>query len=634
MERWESGRFAAGERALARGDPAELRGPRLLVAAHGGDGGGGALARDLVGGRQDPVGRRWRPGKFFSFVGAILLLYTPVKQIGRVGQIMMQGIAGAERVFEILDTVPAVRDSGTRAAAAVPEGDPVRAGPLRLRRAGRPGRDRRRDPEGERWSRSSAAPAAGRAPSRTSSRASGIPIGGRITVDGRDIRDVTLASLAPQLALVTQDTILFNDTVRANIAYGRPDVSQAEVEEAARMAQAHDFICAMEQGYDTQVGEKGVRLSGGQRQRIAIARAFLKNAPILVLDEATSALDVESEREVQRALDSLMGIDAATAGPPSSSRTGSPPSATRIGSTSSRAAGCWRRGATRSSSPAAASTPGSTGSSRGSGPRRRAPASRERAPRADGMKSSSSPSLLLRRRLARASAAGRSRRRAPRSTRRPPARSAARGTSTRRAPTGSAPSTRWCAPRRAAGLQFVVVADHNATHAGRGRIPRRGAGDPGHRDLERLRPRRGGRAARGAPGEAEQGRPARPDRGGRRRRRPGAPAPPAAPLHRLGARRVARVRGRLERQLLVPGAPGARAGPDPARRPRAPLRRGAGRPLDLAASRPRSWPASTPRSPPRARRGRAAAGAPLLRRRPRVPRATARPSRPSRCTSR
>jgi subfamily B ATP-binding cassette protein MsbA len=133
---------------------------------------------------------------------------------------------------------------------------------------------------------------------------------GAILVDGIDIRRATLKSLRGQIGLVTQETVLFNDTVRANIAYGRPDISQGEVEEAARMAQAHDFICAMEQGYDTPVGEKGVRLSGGQRQRIAIARAFLKNAPILVLDEATSALDVESEREVQRALDGLMGIGA------------------------------------------------------------------------------------------------------------------------------------------------------------------------------------------------------------------------------------------------------------------------------------------------------------------------------------
>jgi subfamily B ATP-binding cassette protein MsbA len=110
------------------------------------------------------------------------------------------------------------------------------------------------------------------------------------------------------MAVVSQETVLFNDTVRANIAYGRPDVSEAEVERAARMAHAHDFITALPQGYRTLVGEKGVLLSGGQRQRIAIARAFLKDAPILILDEATSALDAESEREVQRALEELMGL--------------------------------------------------------------------------------------------------------------------------------------------------------------------------------------------------------------------------------------------------------------------------------------------------------------------------------------
>jgi subfamily B ATP-binding cassette protein MsbA len=133
------------------------------------------------------------------------------------------------------------------------------------------------------------------------------PTGGRITIDGRDVREVTLASLRAQIAMVTQETVLFNESVRANIAYGLPDVPDAAVERAARMAQAHEFISAMPEGYRTRVGEKGVLLSGGQRQRIAIARAFLKDAPILVLDEATSALDAESEREVQRALENLMG---------------------------------------------------------------------------------------------------------------------------------------------------------------------------------------------------------------------------------------------------------------------------------------------------------------------------------------
>jgi subfamily B ATP-binding cassette protein MsbA len=130
--------------------------------------------------------------------------------------------------------------------------------------------------------------------------------GGRILIDGRDLRDVSLASLRKQIGKVTQETILFNDTVRNNIAYGQPDVPLSRVEQAARMALAHDFILRMPESYDTMIGEKGVRLSGGERQRLAIARAILKNAPILILDEATSALDTESEAFVQAALGNLM----------------------------------------------------------------------------------------------------------------------------------------------------------------------------------------------------------------------------------------------------------------------------------------------------------------------------------------
>jgi subfamily B ATP-binding cassette protein MsbA len=130
--------------------------------------------------------------------------------------------------------------------------------------------------------------------------------GGRIAIDGHDLRDVTIASLRKQIGKVTQETILFNDTVRNNIAYGQPDVPLGRVEEVARMALAHDFILRMPEGYDTMIGEKGVRLSGGERQRLAIARAILKNAPILILDEATSALDTESEAFVQAALANLM----------------------------------------------------------------------------------------------------------------------------------------------------------------------------------------------------------------------------------------------------------------------------------------------------------------------------------------
>ncbi|HXE09152.1 MAG TPA: ABC transporter ATP-binding protein [Acidobacteriaceae bacterium] len=130
--------------------------------------------------------------------------------------------------------------------------------------------------------------------------------GGRITVDGHDVREVSIASLRRLIGKVTQETILFNDTVRNNIAYGQPDVPLARVEEAAKMALAHDFIMKMPDGYDTMIGEKGVRLSGGERQRLAIARAILKSAPVLILDEATSALDAESEAYVQAALKNLM----------------------------------------------------------------------------------------------------------------------------------------------------------------------------------------------------------------------------------------------------------------------------------------------------------------------------------------
>jgi subfamily B ATP-binding cassette protein MsbA len=129
---------------------------------------------------------------------------------------------------------------------------------------------------------------------------------GRLLIDGHDVRDVTLGSLRSQIGIVTQETVLFNDTVRNNIAYGQPHVAAKDVEAAARMALAHDFIMEMPAGYDTVIGERGLRLSGGERQRIAIARAILKNAPILILDEATSALDNESEALVQSALQNLM----------------------------------------------------------------------------------------------------------------------------------------------------------------------------------------------------------------------------------------------------------------------------------------------------------------------------------------
>ena len=129
--------------------------------------------------------------------------------------------------------------------------------------------------------------------------------GGRITVDGKDVRTLTLKSLRSQIGMVQQDVYLFCGTIRDNIAYGRPGASQEEIEEAAKRANIHDFITGLPDGYDTYVGERGTRLSGGQKQRISIARVFLKNPPILILDEATSALDNESERWIQQSLEEL-----------------------------------------------------------------------------------------------------------------------------------------------------------------------------------------------------------------------------------------------------------------------------------------------------------------------------------------
>jgi len=245
--------------------------------------------------------------QFLSFVAAVLLLYTPVKQLGRQGQTILQGAVAAERVFELLDTRSEVPDTGT--ATLPPFRERVRFEGVAFRYGPEKGRVLA-DFSAE-IGKGEVVALVGSSGGGKTTAANLLPrfwdvSAGRITIDGVDVRDVTLESLRSQIAIVTQETLLFNDTVRANIAYGRPDIPLARVEHAARLAQAHDFIRALPQGYDTRVGEKGVLLSGGQRQRIAIARAFLKEAPLLVLDEATSALDAESEREVQRALDTLM----------------------------------------------------------------------------------------------------------------------------------------------------------------------------------------------------------------------------------------------------------------------------------------------------------------------------------------
>ncbi len=304
MEPWEAGRFRHANRTLYR---VARRG--ILVRAASSPimelmgAAGLAAAIWWVGGRI--LSGQLEAGKFFSFVGAVLLLYTPVKQLGRVGQLAMQGMAAAERIFEILDAEPTVKDAGREVLP--PFHEAIRYEGVSFSYGDKPVlQDLSLDIR-----RGEVVALVGASGGGKTTVANLLPrfwdVGaGRITIDGKDIRDVTLASLRAQLALVTQETVLFNDTVRANIAYGRPDAPVELVERAARLAQAHDFIQGLPHGYDTRVGERGGQLSGGQRQRIAIARAFFKNAPILILDEATSALDAESEREVQRALDGLM----------------------------------------------------------------------------------------------------------------------------------------------------------------------------------------------------------------------------------------------------------------------------------------------------------------------------------------
>jgi subfamily B ATP-binding cassette protein MsbA len=306
MEGWESGRYREANerliRILRRGLVARgFSSPLMEVMAALG------LAAVIwwVGGMI--VTHQIEPGKFFQFVAAVLLLYTPVKQLGRQGQTVMQGQAAGDRIFELLDTKTGVPDTGRRELSPF-SGEVRYEGVSFLYEQEKGPVLRGLDLTIE---KGQVVALVGTSGGGKTTVANLLPrfwdVGaGRITIDGVDVREVTLASLRRQIALVTQETVLFNDTIRANIAYGRPDIPLAEVERAARLAQAHEFIRAFPHGYDSPVGERGGNLSGGQRQRIAIARAFLKDAPLLILDEATSALDSESEREVQRALDSLM----------------------------------------------------------------------------------------------------------------------------------------------------------------------------------------------------------------------------------------------------------------------------------------------------------------------------------------
>jgi subfamily B ATP-binding cassette protein MsbA len=310
MEAWEFARFREAAKRLFR---ANLR----AVAAYLVTGpimdllGAVAVALLLLMGRDYIKTGHMQPGDFVVFIVAVFKLYDPVRKFAQYHSNFQQALGASESIFVFLDQQEEIKDKA--GAVALPEfKDAVRFEDVSFAYAGEEGEERTVLGDIDLTVRRGEVLAVvGSSGAGKSTLVHLIPrffdvTGGRITIDGRDLRQVTLASLRAQIGIVTQETILFNDSVRNNIAYGRQQVSEQELEAAAKAALAHDFIMATPEGYNTVIGEKGLRLSGGERQRIAIARAILKNAPILILDEATSALDSESEALVQSALANLM----------------------------------------------------------------------------------------------------------------------------------------------------------------------------------------------------------------------------------------------------------------------------------------------------------------------------------------
>jgi subfamily B ATP-binding cassette protein MsbA len=248
-------------------------------------------------------------GDFVTFMVALLAMQSPIKNLTKINEPLQRGLAAAKSVFGVIDA-PVEMDDGTRTVARAAGHIELASVSFRYGAADADGAPALSGvsldiPAGE------TVALVGGSGSGKTTLASLLPrfydvSGGRILLDGVDLREYRLADLRAQIALVSQDVVLFNDTLAANIAYGDPAPDQARIEAAAQAAYAHEFIVRQPQGYTTEVGENGLRLSGGQRQRLAIARALYKDAPILILDEATSALDTESERQVQAALERLM----------------------------------------------------------------------------------------------------------------------------------------------------------------------------------------------------------------------------------------------------------------------------------------------------------------------------------------
>ncbi len=305
MEKYENERFAAENERLFKFNMKAVSVNAISHPLMEFLGGLGIAAVIFYGGYNVVQGNS-TPGTFFSFLAALLMLYEPVKRLTNVNNTINQGIAGAERVFAIIDRVPDIADKP--AAVELPvitqgidienvtfcyEKTPVLRNINLSIRAGE------------------VVAFVGMSGGGKTSLVNLIPrfydvTSGRILIDGHDIREVSLQSLRSRIAIVTQQTILFNDSVRNNIAYGDIERTEEDIINAARAANAHNFIMKLPHGYDTNIGELGTKLSGGEKQRISIARALLKDAPILILDEATSSLDTEAEIEVQEALDNLM----------------------------------------------------------------------------------------------------------------------------------------------------------------------------------------------------------------------------------------------------------------------------------------------------------------------------------------
>ncbi|MCK5914680.1 MAG: lipid A export permease/ATP-binding protein MsbA [Deltaproteobacteria bacterium] len=269
--------------------------------------GGLAAAAVIWYGGNQVISGHTTPGSFFSFMTALFMLYGPIRSLNRSNNQVQEALAAGTRVFELLDTEAEIKDS--KDAVTIPAFAKTIA--YEEIDFSYNSKEKILKKVSLTIKKGETVAIVGRSGSGKTTLVNLLPRfydvnAGAILIDGYDLREVTQHSLREQIAIVSQQTILFNDTIRTNITYGRTDVDDKDLFDAAKSANAHSFIEALPDGYNTVVGENGVRLSGGQQQRLSIARALLKNSPILILDEATSSLDTESEREVQEAINRLM----------------------------------------------------------------------------------------------------------------------------------------------------------------------------------------------------------------------------------------------------------------------------------------------------------------------------------------